>query len=44
MQLDGGGWGLLEVDGPRWRWVHGLAIPIYKGIFLHVIPVCTMIK
>ena len=30
MELGGGGWGRVEVDGAGWRWVHGLVIPIQK--------------
>ena len=28
VELDGAGWSSVEVDGARWRWVHGLVILI----------------
>ena len=27
MELGGGAWSWVEVDGAGWRWVHGLAMP-----------------
>ena len=29
VEQGGGEWGWVEIDGPGWRWVYGLAIPNY---------------